>query len=137
MSFSVTVVTTWSDFVSNAFLSPSAPTNFVPSGNPPDASMGSDDSPRVRDLPTASKFSSDKPSGSMIAWQLEHAGFSRCCTIRSRIDKTAPAALVGFNSGTFGGGGGGDVPRKFSRIHLPRTTGDVRSGWDVTVRMLP
>ena len=38
---------------------------------------------------------------------------------------------------TFGGGGGGGVPRMFSRIHLPRTTGEVRSGYDVTVRMLP
>ena len=39
--------------------------------------------------------------------------------------------------GTFGGGGGGGVPRRFSRIHLPRTTGEVRSGYEVTVRMLP
>ena len=37
----------------------------------------------------------------------------------------------------FGGGAGGGVPSRFSRIHLPRTTGDVRSGYDVTVRMLP
>ena len=45
-----------------------------------------------------------------------------------------PSASVG---GTFGSGGGGGVPSRFSRIHLPRTTGDVRSGYDVTVRMLP
>ena len=73
----------------------------------------------------------------MIAWQLAHAGSARCCTIRSRIDNTPPASPVGFSSGTFGGGGGGEAPRMFSRIHLPRTTGEVRSGWDVTVRMLP
>ena len=41
------------------------------------------------------------------------------------------------SAGTFGGGGGGGVPSMFSSIHLPRSTGDVRFGYDVTVRMLP
>ena len=41
------------------------------------------------------------------------------------------------SAGTFGGGGGGGVPRMFSSSHLPRSTGDVRFGYDVTVRMLP
>ena len=58
--------------------------------------------------------------------------------MRSRIDSTAPVVAGRLQRrGTFGGGGGGGVPRRFSRIHLPRTTGDVRSGYDVTVRMLP
>ena len=48
-----------------------------------------------------------------------------------------PAAFVSFRSGTFGGGGGGGVPRRFSRIHLPRSTGEVRWGYAVTARMLP
>ena len=42
-----------------------------------------------------------------------------------------------MSAGTFGGGAGGGVPSMFSRIHLPRSTGDVRFGYDVTVRMLP
>ena len=29
------------------------------------------------------------------------------------------------------------MPSKFSRIHLPRCTTEVRLGYDVTVRMLP
>ena len=57
--------------------------------------------------------------------------------IRSRIERTFVAKLGGLSGGTSGGGGGGGVPSRFSRIHLPRTTGDVRSGYDVTVRMLP
>ena len=52
-------------------------------------------------------------------------------------ERTFVAKLVGLSAGTFGGGDGGGVPSRFSRIHLPRTTGDVRSGYDVTVRMLP
>ena len=47
------------------------------------------------------------------------------------------ARLALLSGGTFGGGGGGGVPRRFSRIHLPRSTGDVRFAYDVTVRMLP
>ena len=57
--------------------------------------------------------------------------------MRSRIESTRPLASVSFSGGTFGGGGGGGVPRMFSRIHLPRSTGEVRLAYDVTVRMLP
>ena len=39
--------------------------------------------------------------------------------------------------GTSGGGTGGGLPSIFSRIHLPRDTGDVRVATDVTVSMLP
>ena len=79
-----------------------------------------------------------RPSGSIIAWQLAQTGLARCCSIRSRIEQHDACAIVRRRSGgTFGSGGGGGVPSRFSRIHLPRTTGDVRSGYDVTVRMLP
>ena len=44
---------------------------------------------------------------------------------RSRI-VTAAAPEASFRVGTLGGGEGGGVPRIFARIHLPRTTGDVR-----------
>ena len=36
---------------------------------------------RVRQAPTASKFSSASPSGSITLWQPAHAGFARCCSI--------------------------------------------------------
>ena len=57
--------------------------------------------------------------------------------MRSRIESTRPLASVSCSGGTFAGGGGGGVPTMFSRIHLPRRTGDVRLAYDVTVRMLP
>ena len=57
----------------------------------------------------------------------------------ARIARDAPRAARGSSacgrsppessrSGTSGGGGGGGTPSRFSRIHLPRTTGEVRSG---------
>ena len=36
-----------------------------------------------------------------------------------------------------GGGDGTGAPSRFSRIHLPRFTGDVRLPTEVTVRKLP
>ena len=48
------------------------------------------------------------------------------------------ALAVGSGSaGTSGGGGCGGEPSRLSRIHLPRTTGDVRSACDVTSRTPP
>ena len=134
--FSVNVVTKRSD-PRSACVSPAGPSNFVPSGIAPDASIGAPDSSSVRHLPTPSKFSSAKPSGSIMAWQLAQTAFWRCSAIRSRIERGWVAKLFGFSSGTLGSGGGGGAPRRFSRIHLPRTTGDVRSAYDVTVSMLP
>src|SRR3954467_302700 len=122
---------------SSACRSPSAPSNFVPSGIAPDASIGPPDSSSVRHLPTASKFSSASPSGSIIAWQPAHGGLGRCSTPRSRTERTFVAKLGGLSGGTPAGGDGGGAPSRFSRIHFPRTTGDVRSGYDVTVRILP
>ena len=48
-----------------------------------------------------------------------------------------PSAPSSSRAGTLGGGGGGGAPRRFSSSHLPRSTGEVRLGYDVTVRMLP
>ena len=56
--------------------------------------------------------------------------------MRSRIDRRLPVAPLSLSAGTLGGGGGGGVPSMFSRIHLPRPTMEVRSEYDVTVRML-
>ena len=86
-----------------------------------------------------SKCSRPKPSGSIIAWQVAQIAFSRCCAIRSRIDgiRAAYTPVFSGSGGTFGGGSGGGVPSRLSRIHLPRNTGEVRTGCDVIVRMLP
>ena len=106
---------------------------MAPSGSAPDASIGPPASLDVRQPPIASKFSSAKPSGSIGAWQLAQTGFLRCCSSRSRTD-SGLAVLAAFLAarGTSGGGGGGGVPRMFSSSHLPRSTGDVRFGYDVT-----
>ena len=39
-----------------------------------------------------------------------------------------PVASASGSAGTSGGGGGGGLPSRVSRIHFPRTTGEVRVG---------
>ena len=91
----------------------------------------------MRQRPTASKFSSAKPTGSIRLWQLAQAALARCCGQPLAHRRALPTTVLSFSAGTSGGGGGGGVPSRFSRIHLPRITGDVRVAYDVTVRMLP
>ena len=58
--------------------------------------------------------------------------------MRSRtVDDGAPPSPFSTSAGMFGGGAGGGDPRMLVRIHRPRTTGEVRVEYDVTVRMLP
>ena len=59
--------------------------------------------------------------------------FSRCYSKRSRREPLVIAASFSSSSSTSGGGGGGGVPRICSKIHLPRSTGEVRVGWLVKV----
>src|SRR5947199_271945 len=49
----------------------------------------------------------------------------------------SPADGLGCSGGTLGGGSGGCVPRMFSRTHLPRSTGEVLSEFEVTRWTLP
>ena len=56
-------------------------------------------------MPTASKFSSPKPIGSMRRWQEAHWGSSWCSRSRSRVVSSSPSSRV--SCGTFGGAGGG------------------------------
>ena len=109
----------------------------VPPGSTPDASMRAPAS-RSRHFPTASKFSIAKPIGSIRAWQLAQAGFARCWVIASRIVSVLPGSAPSvFSAGMFGGGGGGGDASRFSSTHLPRSTGEVRVAYEVSVRMLP
>ena len=55
---------------------------------------------------------------------------------RARIGSESET-VFSFRFGTFAGGGGGGVPRRFPRIQFPRMTGDVRVAYDVTVSTLP
>ena len=71
-------------------------------------------------------------------WQVAQAGLRAVLlhplAHRARL---VAASLLPRAAARSAGGGGGGVPRRFSRTHLPRSTGEVRSACDVTVRMLP
>src|SRR5215216_1111098 len=103
---------------------PCGPLNDLPSGSVPDESIGNLPS-YVRHAPVASKFSSPKPSGSIRAWQEAHVVFFLCCSNCSRSEADWPIP-DSSRLGTSGGGGGGGAFRKFSSIHFPRRTGEVR-----------
>src|SRR3989442_10376110 len=100
--------------------SPDTPLIVLPAGRPPVAFMGLPSS-TFRQRPTASKFSSEKPTGSIRLWQLAQAALARCSANRSRTERVADTVLS-FNAGTLGSGGGGGVPRILSRTHLPGVT---------------
>src|SRR5260370_36727940 len=80
-----------------------------------------------RHFPVASKCSSAKPSGSIREWQDAHTAFLRCSSIRSRSAVGLLFPSFNLSGGTLGGGGGGGEPSRFSKIHLPRSTTEVRS----------
>ena len=79
----------------------------------------------VRQAPTASKFSSPKPSGSIRRWHDAQVGFLRCSSSCFRTEADVPM-LVSSRFGTSAGGSGGGALSRLSRIHLPRSTGEVR-----------
>src|SRR5687767_6263072 len=74
--------------------------------------------------------------GSIWLWQGEQLGSFRCCSRRSRSETVDPS-FDSSRTGTSGGGGGGAEPRRFSSTHLPRTGGDVRVGYEETVKTAP
>ena len=75
-----------------------------------------------------SKFSSEKPSGSITPWQALQVGLARCASMISRMVLGFSPSLFSLKAATFGGGGAGGVPVMFSRIQAPRSTGEVRFG---------
>ena len=111
------------------------PERLGPPGSRPEESIGCPPSV-ARQPPMASKFSSPKPSGSMRRWHEAQAGSVLCCSIRWRSVPDGRVSLPSFKASTPDGGGDGGAPRMFSRIHLPRLTGEVRFGLDVAVRTL-
>ncbi len=119
--------------LSNAFSS-FGPSKDFPPGSDPDASTGKVPS-TVRHAPIASKFSRPNPNGSIREWHDAQAGFLRCASICWRNDADCPT-FVSSKAGTDGGGGGGGALSRFSRIHLPRSTGEVRVEYDEIVSTL-
>ena len=69
------------------------------------------------------------PSGSCCKWDSV-----RCCASRSRIVGGSAPGFVSSVALTPGGGGGIGNPKILFSSHLPRTTGDVRLGYDVMAR---
>src|SRR5688500_10536158 len=109
-------------------LSSNGPVNVRPSGSAPEASTSN--LPALsRHLPTASKFSSPKPSGSMRTWHEAHVGWARCASSDSRSDLETPTTSSA-RLGTSPGGGGGAELRMFSRMYFPRKTGEVRFAYE-------
>ena len=94
--------------------------------------------PSSRHRPVWSKFSSARPIGSIRRWHPAQVGRFRCCSSRCRNEVAWPAA--GPSRGLFplpAAAGAAAFPSRLSRIHLPRTTGDVRFAADVSVNTLP
>ena len=88
----------------------------------PLASTGLPDSSTVRQPPMLSKFSSVKPNGSIIEWQLLQVGFVRCCDSFSRIVLGAAPGLSAarFVSTPAGGGGTPTVEKHEQKPWLVR-----------------
>ena len=83
------------------------------------------------------KFSSARPYGSITPWHALQLAFLRCCSSRSRtVFGCSPSGVSEFVS-TPGGGGVGGVPMSLSSTHAPRSTGDVRSPYDVRSSTAP
>ena len=77
----------------------------------------------------------------MIPWQPAQVGLARCSSKRARtVSPTSPSdslASAERSASAPGGGLGIFAPSRLCMSHCPRTTGDVRFGADVAVRMLP
>ena len=67
----------------------------------------------------------------------EQTGSLRCCASLSRIPFGVCPVFTSVRVGTLGGGDGGGVPNILSKSHLPRSTGEVRPGYEVTVSKAP
>ena len=91
-------------------------------------------------MPTTSKFSSARPSGSITRWHDWHAGFGavrlHALAHREQAAIRAPPSSP-RNPARRAAAAAAAVPNSTSSTHLPRSTGEVRSATDVIVRMLP
>ena len=74
---------------------------------------------------------------SISAWQAAQDGSARWRSNCWRRVSRLLSSPVGSNSGISGGGGGGAVSSRFSRTNFPRSTGELRVGWELTRRNDP
>ncbi len=88
-------------------------------------------------MPIALKFSIAQAGiGSIRVWHEAHKGW--VAMHLERLARSVGAWLVKLlsdasSAGIFGGGGGAGVPRMLLKTNSPRFTGEVRSGFEVTV----
>ena len=76
-------------------------------------------------------------AGPCAAWQEAQARVLRgAAPCAAAACPRAARCLSSASFGTSGGGGGGGVPSRLSSTHLPRLTGEVRVGFEVTVSTL-
>ena len=73
----------------------------------------------------------------MMPWHAKHEGFALCMLMSSRMLCAFLPGSFSLRLPTLGGGVPGGVPLMRSRIHAPRSTGAVRFGYDVSIRMAP
>jgi hypothetical protein len=85
----------------------------------------------------ASKFSMARPIGSITPWHWLQPGFERWLSSLARSVFGVSPLGVDKSVSTSGGGGVGGVPISLSMTHAPRSTGDVRSPYDVRNSMAP
>src|SRR5947209_5726553 len=135
ISFSVKTPVKISGFFTSACLKATGPFTFTPLNKVPEGSIFTPSS-SVLHCPTASKFSREKPIGSMALWQPAQVGLLRCCSMRTRKVVGLPLSDFSLRAGIFGGGGFGGNPTIFVKIHFPRLTGEVRVVLEVNVRIL-
>jgi hypothetical protein len=131
------VPTNTSGRLSRALRSAAGPSTFVPSASMPPASIGNPSRVVVRHCPTGSKFSSAKPTGSMLRWQEAQTGLARWRSSCSRTVDGRSLCALSSRSGTTAGGGSGGVFSRFEMMYFPRRTGEVRVATAVSDRMLP
>ena len=128
---------TFSGRASSACRSATAPSTFVPSKSSSEASIGVRRSPACASAPTRVEVL-EREAERIHQLVARRTGRIRAVLLHPLAHDRLRLRLVALGSGgTFGGGAGGGVPSRFSRTHLPRSTGDVRSAYDVTIRMLP
>ena len=79
----------------------------------------------------ASKFSIASPIGSITPWHWLQPGFERWLSSRARSVLGASPLGLERSVSTSGGGGVGGVPISLSITQAPRSTGEVRSPYEV------
>ena len=72
-----------------------------------------------------------------VAYHITDNDFvTKLITLIAKSQGDGYSYMIEIDAIDVGSGGGGGRPSRFSRIHLPRFTGEVRVGFEVMVRML-